>query len=47
MLTKISGRLTIKIKNNYFAPVIVGFVTAWIAQCKRCKISFFKWSRYL
>lgn len=32
--------------NNYFAPVIVGFVTAWIALCERCKIPFFKQNRY-
>lgn len=29
-----------KIGNNYFAPIILGFVTAWIAQCQKCKIPF-------
>lgn len=29
-----------KINNNYFASVIMGFVTAWSAWCERCKIPF-------
>lgn len=40
MLTKINGRLTMYINNNYFAPVIVRFVAAWILGVKGAKSPF-------